>query len=173
MLKNFVLAKIATHSELISLSLAYNLVTLRCQNFSHMKKKNCTIEYEGERARWIYHACRKAMKELQIINVIDMFRLAVNYASPRYWVSEDRALYVLRRMLQGDRLTYMRDSKRRMFYELFWRYIECRRKGDSLSNCDIVRRIIYNQASSSFISPNSAKSIYYNYIKNEKFKNKH
>ena len=133
-----------------------------------MKKKFSTIEYEGERAREVIHACRETMKKVKHINVLDIFAEAVKQPSSRYWVSEDRAIYVMRRMLRGDDLSYMRQTKRKMFYELFWRFIECKRKHEDAGVCNIVRKIIYTPASSFFLTSASAKAIYYKH-KDEKY----
>jgi hypothetical protein len=132
-----------------------------------MKKKFSTIEYEGERAREVIHTCRETMKKVKHINVLDIFAEAVKQPSSRYWVSEDRAIYVMRRMLRGDDLSYMRQTKRKMFYELFWRFIECKRKHEDAGVCNIVRKIIYTPASSFFLTSASAKAIYYKH-KDEK-----
>lgn len=135
-----------------------------------MKKKFSTIEYEEERAMEVIRACREVMKNVRHINVLSIFSVAVNQPSPRYWVSEERAIYVMRKMLRGDTLLYMRQTKRSMFYELFWRFIEDKRKQENASVCNIVRAIIYKPASSFFITSASAKAIYYKYKDGKKQK---
>lgn len=126
-----------------------------------MKKKCCYIEYERERAMSVYNTCLEIMKHVRHINIIEIFHAAAKYPSPRFWVSEERAVSVLRKMLyEDDRLLYMHNTKREMFYALLDTCIRLRKEhGYTLNNT--IRLAVYEEAPSYFLTPNSIKTIYY------------
>lgn len=128
-----------------------------------MKKKCCYIEYDKERALSVYHTCLEIMKQVRHINIVEIFHAASKCPSPRFWVSEERAIYVLRKMLfNNDRLLYMHPSKRNMFYAILYACVRIRKEyGYTLNNS--IRLAIYEEAPSYFLSPNSIKTIYYHY----------
>lgn len=102
----------------------------------------------------------------------DRWQRAVALPAERFWVSEERAVAVVRAMLRGDNpLTRVRNGyKRAMFEEIFRRvkaYVTLR---PDQPIPDIVADIVNNPAPSFYMDPRSAAETVYLHIRNRKRK---
>ncbi len=124
-----------------------------------MKYNGCTMEYKEARAQDLLRAYREYLHSHTHIAVEDTFRSIVDMPSRRFWVSDTRAAIVISRMMHGDDLRDMRDTKREMFQEIFCRVqalaLTERWQGAHISR--LVSHVIGEPAPKFYLSPDSAR----------------
>lgn len=93
--------------------------------------------------------------------VDEAFCRAVAAPAPRFWVSEERATAVVSRLLAGRTLGRMRPMRRRMFADIARRVRQLLEAEPSLSLYLAVERVVNSPAPSYYLSPGSAKAVFY------------
>lgn len=124
-----------------------------------MKKKGSKFEYERERDDALFNAYRTALSQCTRVKKVEIYRVVARMPSPRFWVSPERATIVISRMLRGDELHYMTPLKRKMFREIYDRYVDEFQKRPEESVYNIVFDIVHQQAPSFYLTPGSVKTI--------------
>lgn len=110
-----------------------------------MRKQNSILEFTYERQRDLIYAYRKLLRTRKQITS-DIYREVAESPSPRFWVSEERALYVIKAMIEGKPLDDMRPLKREMFEEIYKRVMRMRKVFPDRPLPIILRKIIYMPA---------------------------
>lgn len=88
--------------------------------------------------------------------------MAVEAPAPRFWVSEVRALTVIRRMLAGEDVTAgMNPEKKEMYLEICRRVRKAMKEETGLKLADAVFDVVNNPAPRSYLSVERAKKIIY------------
>jgi hypothetical protein len=126
-----------------------------------MKYFGSVLEFTHERNTDLLRAFRVQMLQARHIRMTDIFSRVVQMPSSRFWVSEERAAIVVSSMLHGRPLTGMRESKKRMFREIYRRVVILRAADARRPLSDIVSEVIHQPAPSFYMSPGSAKEIIY------------
>lgn len=125
-----------------------------------MKKQNSVSEFTRERNQVLLENFRSAIARQSRIAVIKAFGSAVAAPAPRFWVSEQRAAAVIGKMLAGEDVTKgMYEEKRKMYEEIFERFMEVKEQHPLRTIYDIVSEIVNQPAPSSYMSAYRARNI--------------
>lgn len=108
------------------------------------------LEYCDDRMADIMRAFRRVWLASPVLPSDDFWELLAGEPASRFWVSERRAVRMVRRLLRGDQLEECLPLKRDMFYEIARRADPLIDEGYSVY--DAVRRVIYQPAPSFYIS---------------------
>ncbi len=120
-----------------------------------------TLEYSDERINALMMEYERYIASCDYIRMSEVFDHIVNRPCRRFWVSEIRAAVVIADMLKGDSLENMHSAKREMFQEIFARVIKLRARNPGLSIYQSVSMVIRQPAPKFYLSPSSAKIMFY------------
>lgn len=120
-----------------------------------------TLEYSDERINALMMEYERYIASCDYIRMSEVFDHIVNRPCRRFWVSEIRAAVVIADMLKGDSLENMHSAKREMFQEIFARVIKLRDRNPGLSIYQSVSMVIRQPAPKFYLSPSSAKIMFY------------
>ena len=120
-----------------------------------------TLEYSGERIAALMLEYEKYIASCSHIRMSEVFEHIVNQPCSRFWVSEVRAAVVVAAMLRGDSLAGMHPAKKEMFSEIFRRFLLMRSDFPERSLSRLVSHIITQPAPKFYLSPSSAKIMFY------------
>lgn len=129
-----------------------------------MKRNRCRSLYTDQRDAELYRAFCKAkwhlLQEKGKIILDEAIELARNSRASRYFVSEERASYVLREMLLGrNPLEKMSDSYRILFSDLYDQYLLLKYEYPTESHNALVCMACATPTNSFYITPKTAISI--------------
>lgn len=125
------------------------------------KITGCTLEYSDERITALMLEYERYIASCNYIRMSEVFEHIVNQPCRRFWVSEIRAAVVIADMLKGNSLKNMHSAKREMFQEIYKRVIWLRNKNPGMSIHQMVSIVILQPAPKFYLSPNSAKIMFY------------
>lgn len=139
------------------------------------KITGCTLEYSDERITALMLEYERYIASCNYIRMSEVFEHIVNQPCRRFWVSEKRAAVVIADMLKGNTLKNMHSAKKEMFQEIFNRVIKLSSKNPGMSIYQMVSTVIQQPAPKFYLSPKSAKIMFYKARKKwyEKKKRKH
>lgn len=127
-----------------------------------MKTIGSTFLYEEERNEDLMRCFQEKASNTSLLVVSDIFNEVVNSPSARFWVSERRATTIISRMIHGkDVLSGMKPQKKEMYMEIFNRTMKRIKEGTKETLFDIVSSIVCSPAPKFYLTPDSAKIIYY------------
>lgn len=89
----------------------------------------------------------------------NILKKTVNTPCSRFWVSEKRALDIIKKMMSGDNLARMTKTRREMFREIYRRVQQEIKKNPSADLYDIVVSVINRPAPKFYITEKSANVI--------------
>lgn len=122
-----------------------------------MKSHGSVIEYAEERLNELLTCYRKYISSCERISIPDVFENLVNMPASRFYVSEQRAAYVISQIIKGDDLRNMRPTKREMFFEIYRRVLIERKNNPNLPLVQIVGIVIEQPAPKFYLAPESAR----------------
>ncbi len=109
---------------------------------------------------------REKASNVSVLVISDIFDDIVNSPSSRFWVSEERAAIVVTNMMRNkDALSNMKPQKREMYKEIYRQTMKAIADGVPGTLYDIVCGIVRSPAPKFYLTPDSAKVIYYKYRK--------
>lgn len=123
-----------------------------------MKHKGSHFEYAKERDCDLMRAFNEALNERTDFSrdMDELYYIAVHKPSRRFWVSEERALYVIVQMLKGTNLDNCLGNKKRMYAEILNRVTKliC---DNRMTVGKAVAKVVSGPAPEFYITPYSAK----------------
>ncbi|MCM1153183.1 MAG: hypothetical protein NC328_05975 [Muribaculum sp.] len=126
-----------------------------------MKKKGSTCEFNAERNAALKAAYRKALMDRRCKNLSDVFHQVARMGAPRFYVSEQRALTVVKHIKRTGEFPVMNATRRSLFGDI-WRRFQCMsRAHPDMSDYDIVFEIVNSPAPSFYLTPRSVRTILY------------
>lgn len=132
-----------------------------------MKKKGNCCDYKEERNLQLKKAFRDILRNPEVNDTKKIFEMVSKASAPRFFISEQRALNLLRSFRRtGSWPANMVPSRRAMMEEIHHRvhkHLEDN-PGEALSNA--VFTIVNSPAPSFYLTPGSTKTILYNLLKN-------
>lgn len=120
-----------------------------------------TLEYSDERITALMLEYERYIDSCNYIRMSEVFEHIVNQPCRRFWVSEIRAAVVIADMLKGNSLDNMHSAKKEMFQEIYNRVIRLRSRNPGMSIYQMVSTIIRQPAPKFYLSPSSAKIMFY------------
>lgn len=124
-----------------------------------MKKTGNISECHSQRTKELLHTYLRHISQCRHIKMDDVFDTVVNMPASQFWVSSERATVVMTKISRGDPLTYMRPTKREMFFEIYRRFVKLKRLHPDIPAVRLVERIVMQPAPKFYISPGSARII--------------
>lgn len=123
-----------------------------------MKHSGSVFPYARERGRELMRAFRTVLAGTHHIVMRNVFSEVVDMPCSRFWVSEERALCVIRTMMDG-RALLPSGEKRAMYEELYARVAALRASHHDAPLRLLVAIAVNSPAPRFYLSPSQAKSI--------------
>ncbi len=130
--------------------------------FHIMKHKGSTSDFTSMRNHELMRAFRLVLEQKKYFNIKKDFEHVVNIPCSRFWVTEERALAVVKAILQDKPiLDTMRQTKREMFLEIFRRVLEKQKECPDMSLYDVVFEVVNSPAPKFYMKPKHASDTIY------------
>ncbi len=129
-----------------------------------MKYNGSDFRFKQERNNDLVRAFHELIRSAERVCILDIYKQVVNMPSARFWVSEERAAVVIGAMMRGDKLAYMRNTKREMFEEIYRRAMIIARRNPEMTSLEIATIVVRQPAPKFYLTPESAAK----YIKEAK-----
>ena len=100
----------------------------------------------------VFNAHRGAKKE-------EIYKMVVEMPSSRFWVSEERAATIVLNIIKGDKLESMKPKKRLMYFEIYRRVMEAKKKNPDAPISYLTFDVVSSPAPQFYLTPQSAKTI--------------
>lgn len=118
-----------------------------------MKKKNSRCEFASERSELLRRSYRESLARQSKISIAKAFQDAVEAPAPRFWVSEARAMRIIKMMLKGEKvLDGMHSKKQQMYEEIFRRVKVMMEEHPEMPLGDVVFEVVNSPAPESYIT---------------------
>lgn len=124
-----------------------------------MKKKGSVCEFSSERNAALKKVYCRLLADASLHTVADIYEAMAHVPAPRFFVSEMRALTVIRHRQRTGEFPVMVASRLRMFEEIWNRYNKLRALKKTMSDFDIIFEIINSEAPSFYLTPGSMRTI--------------
>lgn len=111
------------------------------------------MEFVEARNAELMKAYRRIVQGARVVVRTDVIRAVAESPASRFWVSEERAAFVVKAMLAGRRLPRMRTTKREMFEEIFRRFLLLRERRPGASVGTLVAEVIQQPAPRFYLTP--------------------
>ena len=124
----------------------YCILNIYFVTLSALKHFGSKCDFNSQRDQDLLRAYRH---ELAICDSIHMEKIAKRIAispSCRFWVSEERALNVVNSIRQGKTLDSMRPTKRRMFTEIYNRFMTMLDANPDASPTGLICKVVNSPA---------------------------
>lgn len=123
-----------------------------------MKKKGAVMEFSAERIEDLMSVYRSYIRQCDFIRMPDVYENIVNMPAKRFYVSDIRAALVVASIQRGENvLKEMRESKRKMFKEIYNRVIALKDKEPKLSLSQLCAIVVSQPAPEFYLTPGTAK----------------
>lgn len=126
-----------------------------------MKHFGSIMNFTKQRNEDLERVFRKCILEAKKIVLSEIFAKVAESPSVRFWVSEERAVIVIKLMLANKPLPPMRDNKKEMFLEIYGRFCNMRPKYPHLSIRELVSIIINQPAPKFYLTPRTVGEMIY------------
>lgn len=123
-----------------------------------MKYFGCKSEYNNQRTQDLLKAYFQYLHSCSHVFLPDVYKNVANMPASRFWVSERRAAIVVASISRGDKLLYMRENKRQMYFEIYRRVQELRHRHPGWSTHQLVRSVIAQPAPCFYLTPGSVRA---------------
>ncbi len=130
-----------------------------------MKKKGSVCEYSRERDKMLIKAFRTCISESASINLDEIFAEVSRFPAERFYVSELRAMAVIRHHLKKGVWTVRGGRRLEMFRELEARVLNLMGADSELEFEDAVVMAVNSPAPNFYLTPRSCRTLIYNLLK--------
>ena len=121
-----------------------------------MKKKGATCEFRDQRDNDLYRAYRQQLKTTSFVRLPQLIDRVISSPAERFYVSEERAAIVIGEMLRGRSIEHMQTQKRRMYDEIFSRFLELMQRRPYLQYNEAVTIVVNQPAPEFYLTVGSA-----------------
>lgn len=126
-----------------------------------MKKLGSKSDFIPQRNKELLDAFKQELYQLGSISNDRIFSRAAHRTASRFWVSEQRAAVVVSKMMKGDNLQSMNRKKREMYFEIFRRVMDLRKKNPKTTIYDAVFEVVNSPAPEFYLTDKSARVLIY------------
>ncbi len=126
-----------------------------------MKKLGSKSDFIPQRNKELLDAFKQELYQLGSISNDRIFSRAAHRTASRFWVSEQRAAVVVSKMMKGDNLQSMNRKKREMYFEIFRRVMDIRKKNPKTTIYDAVFEVVNSPAPEFYLTDKSARVLIY------------
>lgn len=124
-----------------------------------MKKKGSVCEFSEERNASLRKVYGRLLYDARLRTSVEVFEAMAREPAPRFFVSEMRALTVIRHRKRTGEFPVMVATRRQMFEEIWQRYKKVVESGSCKSDFDIIFEIVNSEAPSFYLTPGSMRTI--------------
>lgn len=121
-----------------------------------MRPKGSTPEYINDRDQALLKAYRRVMTERTQLHWREIVRRAVDSPCERFWVSEEHAATVVRKMLAGKVPNIRADMTRKMYDEIHRRVAKLLNENPDMSLSKAVTKVINSPSPKFYLTEKSA-----------------
>ena len=121
-----------------------------------MHKHGTTSDYIDDRNKALLKAYREVMLRPYPIHWREVMNIVVNTPCKRFWVSEEEATRVMRRMIYAKIIKRSTPIRREMYQEIHDRVVALREANPGMTIADATFRVVNSPAPKFYITPSSA-----------------
>ncbi|MDE6538263.1 MAG: hypothetical protein K2M13_09560 [Muribaculaceae bacterium] len=122
-----------------------------------MKKIGSVADFSRERDEQLRKAFRNAIALPGVRKVMELYALAADSPTSRFWVSERRASEVMGAMLRGMDISKMNPRRKEMFEEIFRRFSDYRLSHPGSTIYEATFAAVNSPAPKFYLSPGTVK----------------
>lgn len=129
-----------------------------------MKKKGSICEFTEQRDAELWKNFRRRLGQVQLINLERIFKEVSEMPAGRFYVSEFRAVTVLRHHLRHGEWKVKGAQRLEMFAELERRVLDLLRSNPGMRFDDAVFDVVNSPAPKFYLTPRSCRTLIYKYM---------
>lgn len=149
--------------------LQFKYITLHKQiNLLVMKHKGTGNVYITQRNKDLYEKYKDVIKFSEIITSKEIFRRLVSMPAKRFYVSEDRASVIIRKMMKGEEVGNMKKETKKMYHDMFNLVTKILNSDKTSTMSKAISKVLNGDAPYFYLTENSARVII-SRIKNKKY----
>lgn len=133
-----------------------------------MKKEGNVCEFIAERNAELHASFMEVLRTRTDLALKEMFGVAALMPASRFWVSEERAAFVLSAMLRGEPLPEMLPKRLEMYLEMKKRAEKLLNRFPDMPMTRVAAAVVYSEAPEFYLEPKSARAIIYRIRKSKK-----
>lgn len=126
-----------------------------------MKHKGSVCDFNEERDNELKRVYTRLLVEMRWKNLREVFEAVSKQPASRFYVSELRALTVIKHRERTGMFPVMNETKQAMFEEIWNRYQYMRKVRPDDSAADIIFDIVNSPAPAFYLTPGSTRTILY------------
>lgn len=126
-----------------------------------MKHKGSTCDFMDDRNRELLSAFIEELGSMESSAISDIWPRLSRREASRFYVSETRALSVLRHRRRTGRFPAMHSLRREMYEHLWQLYCQRKEREPWMPEKDIVYEIVNSPAPNFYLTPGSIRTIIY------------
>lgn len=130
-----------------------------------MKYYGSILDFTQERNQELMRVYQEELSKAGYIVMPKIFEQVANSPCSRFWVSEERAAIVISTLLAGKVIPNMRKNKRKMFDEIFRRFLIAREQYPEKSIYALAIMVVNQPAPKFYMTPRTVGELIYR-IKN-------
>lgn len=132
-----------------------------------MRRKGAVIEYARERNREIFLLFRE-INSRGGLSRSEVCKIIAKSPASRFWVSEERASYVVSAMLAGRPLQRMRAGREAMFREILRRVRVLMEEHPDARIIELATTVIHQPAPEFYLTPGTVGIFYHYHCKSQR-----
>lgn len=126
-----------------------------------MKHFGSYFEYEQERNDDLMRAYHEDIAACKVIRMPEVWQRVANMPAARFWVSEERATFVVSKMIKGQKIESMRPLRKEMYQEIYNRVKLMLQHNPQLSVSQCCYRVVASPAPKFYMTPLSVRQTIY------------
>jgi len=125
------------------------------------------LYYQKERDKDFFEVCESIRKEIypEYISVDNITLLAITKKSKSFYLKPKVCALIINKVRSGCISKIKNREKRKLYIELWRRYIQIKRQNNELNTMDCARIIADQEAPQFYISERHATNLYYKLLK--------
>ena len=126
---------------------------IACQQ---MKKKGAICDFREQRDNDLFRAYRRQLQQTGYVHLPQLLDLVIRTRAERFYVSEERAAIVINELLRGKSIDHMQTQKRRMYEEIYRRFLRLTQRRPYLSYNEAITIVVNQPAPEFYLTVGSA-----------------
>lgn len=131
----------------------------------YMKKGRSKSDFSADKSQSLLDCYMNAVGKHGGNERLAILEAVVKMPAPRFWVSEEMAVKVVKGMMSGITPRWLIGTKKRMYGEIFCRTMQLLSDGDARPLDEIVYCVVHSMAPEHYTTPRTAGELIYREIK--------
>ena len=124
-----------------------------------MKKKGNVVQHNGARDTELYCVFMNLLMNSRGVALRELYGLSAKRGCSRFWVSEERAYEVVRRLRRGESFPDLTESRRRMYAEIAERVDAIMKRDPEMPLLHAVRQVVNGPAPEFYLTAETVKTL--------------